>query len=74
MATAQATQHRVSVDCRDMPAINRQTGQTCSLKISGGDREVLEAAVQHAVAAHGEKDTPEFREAVTKMMREEAYC
>jgi hypothetical protein len=47
---------RKSIDCRLYPS---ETG--CSLKISGTEVEVLEAASAHAVAAHGHADTPELR-------------
>jgi len=33
-----------SIDCRDYPS-----GKDCSLKISGTEEEVLDAAVQHAL-------------------------
>jgi predicted small metal-binding protein len=39
---------RKSIDCRDYPS-----EKNCSLKISGTEQEVLDAAVQHAVSAHG---------------------
>ncbi len=40
---------RKSIDCRDYPS-----DKNCSLKVSGTEEEVLDAAVQHAVSAHGE--------------------
>jgi predicted small metal-binding protein len=47
---------RKSVDCRNIE------GSNCSVKISADtEDEVLEAAVQHAVIQHGDKDTPELR-------------
>jgi hypothetical protein len=39
---------RKSIDCRNYPS-----EKNCSLKISGTEDEVLDAAVQHAVSAHG---------------------
>lgn len=48
---------RITVDCRDYPS---ELG--CTLAISGKTDEVMQAAVQHAVAVHGEKDTPELRQ------------
>jgi len=39
---------RKSVDCRDYPS-----EKNCSLKISGTEEEVLDAAVQHAASVHG---------------------
>jgi predicted small metal-binding protein len=44
------------MDCRDYPSENH-----CTLTIAGEDDEVLVAAVQHAVTAHGHQDTPELR-------------
>lgn len=49
---------RKHIDCRSFPS-----QMNCSIAISADtDREVLEAAVQHAVAVHGHNDTPELRE------------
>jgi len=39
---------RKSIDCRDYPS-----EKNCSLKISGTEEEVLDAAVQHAAAIVG---------------------
>lgn len=48
---------RQYVDCREFPSENN-----CSIAISAdSERELIEAAVQHAVAVHGHEDTPEFR-------------
>ena len=45
------------IDCREMPS-----DLNCSVAISADtDAELLEAAVQHAVAVHGHKDTAELR-------------
>jgi predicted small metal-binding protein len=35
------------------------------------EAELLEAAVQHAVAVHGHTDTPELRDTLRSMLREE---
>ena len=58
---------RKSIDCRDYPS-----DKNCSLKISGTEDEVLEAAVQHAVSAHGHDNTPELREQIKSMLKDEA--
>jgi predicted small metal-binding protein len=58
-----ATQ-RKSIDCRDYPSENN-----CSLKISGTEKEVLDAAVQHAASVHGHENTPELREQIRSMLR-----
>ena len=39
---------RKAIDCRDYPSENN-----CSLRISGSEEEVLNAAVEHAVSSHG---------------------
>jgi predicted small metal-binding protein len=57
---------RKSIDCRDHPS-----EKNCSLKISGREDEVLEAAVQHAVSAHGRKSSPELREQIKSMLKDE---
>jgi predicted small metal-binding protein len=61
---------RVMADCRRFPSdIN------CSLTIIGEEDEVLEAAVQHAVSAHGHEDTPELREQTKALLEpESAYA
>jgi hypothetical protein len=38
--------------------------KNCSLKISGTEKEVLEAAVRHAASVHGHENTPELREQI----------
>lgn len=48
---------RKMIDCRQVP---NEIG--CTLTIAGGEEEVLDAAVAHAVAKHGHQDTPELRE------------
>jgi len=58
---------RKSIDCRDYPS-----EKNCSLKISGMEDEVLEAAVLHAVSAHGHENTPELREQIKSMLKDDA--
>jgi predicted small metal-binding protein len=43
----------------------------CSLKISGTEDEVLNAAVQHAASAHGHEETAELREQLSSMLKDE---
>ena len=57
---------RKTVDCRAFP---NDVG--CTLTISGEEEEVLAAATQHAVSAHGHTDTPELREQVRGMLKDE---
>ena len=48
---------RQYVDCREFPS-----DMKCTVAIAAdSESELLEAAVQHAVAVHGHTDTPEFR-------------
>jgi predicted small metal-binding protein len=57
---------RKSIDCRDYPS-----EKNCSLKISGAEEEVLDAAVQHAASVHGHQNTPELREQIKQMLKDE---
>jgi predicted small metal-binding protein len=56
---------RKSIDCRNHPS-----EKNCSLKISGTEEEVLDAAVQHAVSAHGHRSAPELREEIKSMLKD----
>ncbi|PYS93121.1 MAG: DUF1059 domain-containing protein [Acidobacteria bacterium] len=66
MSTESAAQRRTYIDCRDYPS-----EKNCTLKISGAEDEVLAAATQHAIAAHGHDDTPELREQLRGLLRDE---
>jgi predicted small metal-binding protein len=57
---------RKSIDCRDYPS-----EKNCSLKMAGTEDEVLNAAVQHAVSAHGHQNSPELREQIKSMLKDE---
>jgi predicted small metal-binding protein len=59
--------NRKSIDCRDYPS-----DKNCSLKISGSEEEVLDAAVQHAVSAHGHANSAELREQLKSMLKDES--
>ena len=57
---------RKYIDCREYPS-----EMNCTLAIAADDeKELLEAAVQHAVAVHGHSDTPEFRRQLSSMFKE----
>ncbi|MBC7952164.1 MAG: DUF1059 domain-containing protein [Rhodospirillaceae bacterium] len=57
---------RKIIDCRDYPE------SKCSVALSAdSENELVDAAVQHAVQVHGHEDTPEFREQLRKLAREE---
>jgi len=58
-------EERKVIDCRWFPSDNK-----CSLAISGREKEVIKAATEHAVSAHGEKDTPEFRQEIRRLLKE----
>jgi hypothetical protein len=58
---------RKSIDCRNYPS-----DKNCSLKLSGTENEVLDAAVQHAVSAHGHQNSPELRGQLKTMLKDEA--
>ena len=57
---------RKSIDCRNYPS-----DKNCSLKLSGTENEVLDAAVQHAVSAHGHQNSPELRGQLESMLKDE---
>ena len=60
---------RMIADCRRFESDNN-----CSLTIIGEEDEVIAAATQHAVAAHGHQDTPELRVQLQAMLEpEESY-
>jgi predicted small metal-binding protein len=53
------------IDCREVPSESN-----CTVAISAdSDGELLEAAVQHAVAVHGHADTPELREMIKSAIK-----
>lgn len=57
---------RKVADCREFPSENN-----CSLTISGTEEEVMAAATEHAVSAHGHTDSPELREQIRGMLKDE---
>ena len=57
---------RKSIDCRDYPS-----EKNCSLEISGTEEEVLDAAVQHAVSAHGHENSPALRDEIKGLLKDE---
>ena len=57
---------RQYIDCREFPSETN-----CSVAIAAdSERELLEVAVQHAVAVHGHQDTPEFRKQLASIMKQ----
>ena len=57
---------RKVIDCRWFP-----TEKPCNIAISGYAEEVLDVAVEHAVNAHGHRKSPELREQLRSMLRDE---
>ena len=57
---------RKYIDCREVPSDSK-----CTIAISAdNERELLEAAVQHAVAVHKHSDTPELRAMIRQGIHE----
>ena len=57
---------RKVADCRDFPS-----DSNCTLMISGEEDEVVVAATQHAVTAHGHEDTDEVRAWLRQNLKDE---
>ncbi|NPC56745.1 DUF1059 domain-containing protein [Caenimonas soli] len=57
---------RQYIDCREIPSDTK-----CTVAIAAdSERELVDAAVQHAVAVHGHTDTPEFRKQITSAIKQ----
>jgi predicted small metal-binding protein len=57
---------RKYIDCREMPS-----EMNCSVALAADtEQELMEAAIQHAVAVHKHQDTPEFRQLLRKAFKE----
>lgn len=56
---------RKIIDCRWFPSENK-----CTLAISGSEEEVVKAAIEHAISCHHEKDTPELRKEIRKILKD----
>lgn len=55
------------IDCRDYPS-----EMNCTVAISADNKkELVDAAVQHAVAVHGHHDTPQFRAQIEQLIKTE---
>ena len=57
---------RKYIDCREMPS---ESG--CDVAMSGSEDHLVEAAAVHAITAHGHDDTPELRDEVRAVMKDE---
>lgn len=57
---------RTFIDCREFPS-----DMHCSVALSADtEQELLDAAVQHAVAVHHHADTPELRQQLRQLFKE----
>ncbi|MDO8456609.1 MAG: DUF1059 domain-containing protein [Burkholderiaceae bacterium] len=57
---------RKYIDCREFPSV-----MNCTVALSADtDKELLDAAVQHAVAIHEHQDTPELRTQLQQLFKE----
>lgn len=57
---------RKYIDCREFPS-----EMNCSVALAADtDQELMEAAVQHAVAIHKHEDTPELRNQLQQLFKE----
>ena len=57
---------RKYIDCREYPS-----EMNCSIAIYADDEdELVEAAVQHAVAVHGHEDTLQFRNELRQALKD----
>jgi predicted small metal-binding protein len=56
---------RKVVDCRLYPS-----EKGCTLTIEGTEEEVLEAATNHAITAHGHTNSPELREKIKSIIQD----
>ena len=59
-------QKRKVIDCRLHPS-----EKNCTLKISGTEDEVLNVAVRHAVQEHGHENSPDLRQQLKGMLKDE---
>jgi predicted small metal-binding protein len=61
---------RMYIDCRNYPS-----EMNCTLALSAdSEEELLEAAVQHAVAVHGHTDTAELRSQLRSLLKTETMA
>jgi predicted small metal-binding protein len=62
------TMARKFIDCREFPSETN-----CTVAISAdSEAELLEVAVQHAVAVHKHRDTPELRDQIRGAIKDGA--
>jgi predicted small metal-binding protein len=57
---------RKFIDCREYPS-----EMNCTVALAAdSDDELLQAAVQHAVAVHGHEDTPQLRAQLKELFKQ----
>jgi predicted small metal-binding protein len=57
---------RKYIDCREFPSESH-----CTVAIAAdSEEELLEAAVQHAVAVHKHEDSPDLRQQIRQLFKE----
>jgi predicted small metal-binding protein len=67
MKLREAEMARWHIDCRDYPS-----EMNCTVAISAdSEKELLDAAVQHAVTVHKHEDTPEFRAQLKTILKQD---
>jgi predicted small metal-binding protein len=66
MSATPTPARRKSIDCREFPS-----ERNCTLRISGTEDEVLDIAVHHATASHGHENTPELREEIRNLLKDD---
>ena len=59
------SEKRKVVDCRLYPS-----EKGCTLSIEGTEEEVIEAAISHALTAHGHTNSPELREKIKSLVKD----
>jgi len=57
---------RKHIDCREFPSEMNCTIAICA----DSEKELLDAAVQHALAVHKHKDSPEFRAQLKQIIKD----
>jgi predicted small metal-binding protein len=66
LSDEEETMGRKFIDCRAFPS-----EMNCTIALSAdSEAELLEAAVQHAVAVHQHQDTPELRQMIKGSMKD----
>lgn len=59
-------ERRKVIECRDIPSESN-----CTLTFTGEAEDVLNAALEHAVSVHGYRRSPELRERLLELMKDE---